>query len=278
MDRFEVDRFVKHIILMLYYNMSSARGYMSVYTERYFGSICEIFSGIISDPDGSIRKAAEMMADAIMQDKLIHVIGTGGHSNLGAEELFWRAGGLVPINAILDPGTSLIHGAIRSNIVERSSGYAKSVLDAYGIFDGVIVIVNAYGINSMTIEVAMEARKRGVPTIGVTSRSFGDNVPENHPARHMSGQNLFEIVDVWVDCHMPYGDAIVDFPGLTQKVGPSSTMANCFTVNLLVVETVNCLLERGCTPPLWQSANLPGGDQANSAYQEAYKGRVKHLY
>jgi uncharacterized phosphosugar-binding protein len=112
-----------------------------------------------------------------MEDKLIHVIGTGGHSNLGAEEMFWRAGGLVPINAILDPGTALIHGALRSNFVERSSGYAKAVLDAYGI-------------NSMTIEVALEAKRRGVKSIGVTSPSFGEKVPKGHPARHASGARI----------------------------------------------------------------------------------------
>ena len=67
------------------------------------------------------------------------------------------------------------------------------------------------------------------------------------------------------------------FDGLEQKVAASSTLANCFTVNLLVVETVRYLLEHGFKPPLWQRANTPGGDKANAGYQEAYIGRIRHL-
>ncbi len=250
---------------------------MSTYTEEYFSQISTMFARTVSESSESIERAAALMGDTIMQDKLIHVIGTGGHSNLGTEEMFWRAGGLVPINAILDPGTLICNGAIRSNHVERSPGYAKTVLDAYRIRDGVLIIVNAYGINTMTIETALEAKRRGIPTIGVTSRSFGEKVPKDHPARHPSGKNLFEIVDIFVNSWMPYGDAIVSFQGLEQKVAPSSTLANCFTVNLLVIETVRYLLEHGFTPPLWQSANTPGGDEANAASQNRYIGRIKHL-
>jgi len=250
---------------------------MSQYTKQYFNKIVSMYESIVADENGGIEAAAKLMASTIMDGKLIHVIGTGGHSNLGACEMFWRAGGLVPIDAILDPGTSLNYGALRSNHIERLSGYAKAVLDAYHIEDGIILIVNAYGINAMTIDTALEAKKRGLKSIGVTSTSFAENVPKGHAARHPSGKNLHEIVDIFVNSHMPYGDAVVEFEGFGQKVAPSSTLANCFTVNLLVVETVRCLLERGFEPPLWQSANVPGGEEANRKYQEAYRYRIKHL-
>jgi uncharacterized phosphosugar-binding protein len=250
---------------------------MSHYSDQYCRKIVSLFESIVADDSDSVRRAAELMGSAIMDDKLIHVIGTGGHSNIGAYEMFWRAGGLVPIDAILDPGTSLIHGALRSNHIERLSGYAKAVLDAYRVEDGVLIIVNAYGINAMTIDVALEAKRRGIMSIGVTSTSFGEKVPKGHPARHPSGKSLHEIVDVFVDSHMPYGDALVEFEGLDQKVAPSSTLVNCFTVNLLVVETVRFLIERGFKPPLWQSANLPGGEEANREFQDRYRYRIKHL-
>lgn len=250
---------------------------MSAYTRQYYRKISSMYESIISDPSGAVDRAAELMGQAIMNDQLIHAIGPGGHSNLGAAEMFWRAGGLVPINVILDPGTLLSNGALRSNIVERSGGYAKTVLDAYRVNEGVLIIVNAYGINTMTIDTALEGKKRGLKTIGVTSDSFGRHVPKDHPARHPSGKNLYELVDVFVNSYMPYGDALVEFEGLDQKVAPSSTLANCFTVNLLVVETVHYLIKQGYAPPLWQSANLPGGEQANAHYQEKYLGRIKHL-
>ena len=46
----------------------------------------------IAGEEQNIQKAAEIMARSLIKDKLIHAIGTGGHSNMGAEEMFWRAG------------------------------------------------------------------------------------------------------------------------------------------------------------------------------------------
>lgn len=218
------------------------------------------------------------MSDAILDDKLIHIIGPGGHSNKAVMEVFWRAGGLAPINAILDPGIALVHGARHSNIIERTPGYVKSVLNSYDIKTGeVMIIANAYGINSMTIDCAMEAKIRGLKTIGVTSTSFANYVPKGHPARHPSGKNLHEIVDVFVNNYLPLGDAIVKFDNFEQKIAPTSTLCNCFTLNLIVIKTVEKILNKGGIPPVWMSANMPGGDEANRKWEEKYSGRVKHL-
>lgn len=250
---------------------------MSRYTSAYKDVVVGLFEQIERGEQEAIDRAADLMAEAIKRDQLIHVIGPGGHSNIGAYEMFYRAGGLVPINAILDPGTLLSMGARRSTIIERTPGYGQAVLEAFEVNDGVLIIVNAYGINAMCIDVALEARRRGIPTIGVTSRAFAEKVPADHPARHPSKKNLFEVVDVHIDCHMPFGDAVVSIEGLRQKVAPVSTLVNCFTLNLLVIRTVEKLLEKGITPPIWTSANIPGGDQANKEYIKRYKGRVRLL-
>ena len=228
----------------------------------------------------AIEAAAAVLAETIIADRLIHVIGPGGHSNMAAEEVLWRAGGLAPINAILDAGVNLIHGAKRSNIVERTPGYAKQVLDAYraGTTPGeVIIIVNAYGVNSMTIDTVLEAKKRGMVTIGITSREFADRLPANHPARHPSGRSLYKEVDHFINCHLPYGDATVQVDGCEQPTGPVSTLCNVYAINLLMIETIRQTAAAGHTPPLWMSANLPGGDEANRANEARYIPRVKHL-
>ena len=54
----------------------------------------------IEAQEAEIEAAAEVLATAIERDQLIHVIGPGGHSNMAAEEVLWRAGGLAPINAM----------------------------------------------------------------------------------------------------------------------------------------------------------------------------------
>lgn len=228
----------------------------------------------------AIEKAASPIARAISEDKVIHVIGPGGHSNMAAEEVLWRAGGLVPINAILDPGTNLIHGAKRSNYIERTPGYAKGVLDSYrvGLEPGeVIIIVNAYGINAMAIDTAQIAKERGMTSIGITSRDFADRLAKDHPSRHPSGKNLYEEVDYFINCHLPYGDAVVSIEGAAQKTGPTASLCNIFTINLLMIEVVKQLVDLGIDPPLWVSANLPGGDAANKANEAKYMPRIRHL-
>jgi uncharacterized phosphosugar-binding protein len=252
---------------------------MSKEIEQYKNIIIDIFNHIEKEEE-SIKKAAKVISNAIIKDQLIHVMGTGGHSNMGAEETLWRTGGLVPINAILDAGTNLIHGAKRSNIVERTPGYAISVLDAYevGKKEGeVIIIVNAYGINSMTIDTVLEARKRKMITIGVTSKSFAKVVPFGHPSRHSSNKNLYEEVDIFINNYLPEGDAVVDVDSFPQKIAPTSTFCNSFALNLIVIETVKELVRSGVTPPVWMSANMPGGDEANEKYEQAYFNRIKHL-
>jgi len=247
-------------------------------SAAFLDSVVSVMRTIQEEERDSIDQGAAALAHAVAHDRLINIIGPGGHSNMGAEESFWRAGGLAPVNAMLDAGTNLIHGAKRSCLVERTPGYASAVLDAYGFGSGdVLVIVNAYGINAMTIDCALECRRRGVTSVGITSTSFADSVPKNSPSRHPSGQNLYELVDVFINNHLPLGDAVVEVDGIDQKMGPTSTFANSFAIDLLMIRTAEKLIEMGIKPPVWTSANLPGGDDMNKKYEDKYMPRIKHL-
>ncbi len=247
---------------------------MTKYAEQYTRAVRTLLEEIDGE-ERSIHAAAKLMSDTIVRDELIHVIGTGGHSNIGTYEMFMRAGGLAAVNGILDPGTLVSMGALRSSRIERTPGYAPAVLDSFNVTGGVLIIINAYGINALTIDTALEGRKRKIPTIGVTSRSFGDNIPADHPARHPSGKNLYQIVDVFVDCHMPLGDAVVEFENVQPRVAPVSTLVLSYTLNLMVIETVRLLKEQGHEPPIWTSANMPGGQEAGRKLVEKYRSRIR---
>jgi uncharacterized phosphosugar-binding protein len=251
---------------------------MSKTSLAYCKTIADLLNAIEADEAESINRAADILVKVFKEDRLINVIGTGGHSNLAAEEVLWRAGGFAAVNPLLDAGTNLMLGAKRSNFIERTPGYAKGVLDSYEIGAGdVLIIINAYGINAMTIDCALECKKRGATSIGITSKAFADSVPAGIISRHPSNQKLYEIVDVFIDSHLPLGDAVVEIEGLQQKMGPASTYVNAFAINLLMIKTVEKLLAIGITPPVWTSANLPNGDQLNQKYEEKYLSRVKHL-
>ena len=68
-----------------------------LYRKEVFGIIDEIYN----TEEKNILKAARMVADHVKKDKIVYVFGPGGHSNLAAMEVFFRAGGLMHINAIL---------------------------------------------------------------------------------------------------------------------------------------------------------------------------------
>ena len=247
--------------------------------RRYADLVKQIIEGISHEQE-SIHKAAEAIAKAIAADRMVHIIGTGGHSNMGVEEVLWRAGGLAAWNPILDPGTNLIHGAKRSNFIERTVGYAASVLDAYhvGSKQGeIMIIVNAYGINAMTIDTVLECRRRGVLSIGVTSSSYAKAVHDGARSRHPSNKNLFEEADIFIDNHLPYGDAIIDVEGCEAQMGSTSTFCNCFVMNCLEIETAKVLAGMGIVPPVFKSANIPGGDEFNKSLELKYGLLVKHL-
>jgi uncharacterized phosphosugar-binding protein len=246
--------------------------------DKYFDIVLECLKKIKTNEKENIKKAADIIAKNIEEGKLIHVIGTGGHSHMGAEELFYRAGGLVPINPIIDSGLSLRDGAIRSTLIERTPGYVKTLLEYYGVKGGdVIIVVNAYGINSATIDAALESKKLGATVIAVTSPEFSKTIPPDHPARHPTKKNLYEVADMTINCYMPFGDAVVKIEGFPQKVAPVSTIVNSFTLNCLVAQVVENLVKRSIKPPVWMSANIPGGDEANRKWIKKYLRVIKHL-
>jgi uncharacterized phosphosugar-binding protein len=206
------------------------------------------------------------------------VIGTGGHSYIACEEMFWRAGGFASVYPILDPGFSVSHGAWRSMLIERTPGYVIPILKYHGVGkDDVLIVCNAYGINAATIDAATEGKRLGATVIGVTSTEFATQVPLDHPARHPSRQNLHEIADIFLNTWMPYGDAVVEIPGCPQKVAPTSSIGTAFVLHCLVATTVEVLVRRGVPPPVWRSGNLPGGDEANQQHMDKYLRRIKFL-
>lgn len=244
----------------------------------YLDDVNDLMVRIHTEESASIAAAATLMAEQIAADRLIHVFGPGGHSNLAAQEVFFRAGGLMHIAAILDEGTLLSNGALRSMAIERTPGYGRIVIRDRELGNGdLLILVNAYGINAALIDAALEARKRGVRLIGISSRNHAEQTAPEHPARHPSRQNLHDLVDVAIDSKVPIGDAVVDVPGVLERIAAVSTFANAFVLNSLTLHTISQLVARGIEPPVWRSGNAPGGDEANNRFLARFRHRVPTL-
>jgi uncharacterized phosphosugar-binding protein len=209
-----------------------------------------------------IQAAAALVADAVASGHEIHVFGTG-HSHMLAEELFYRAGGLVGVRPLLFEGLMLHGSAPLSTALERLPGLAAALIEDHPMEPGdVLVIASNSGGNAVTTELATLARAREVRTICLTSLKHATS----QDARSRGGPRLHEIVDIAIDNGGEVGDAAVDLDGVPTRVAPTSTLVGAAILNALVAEVVERLVARGIVPPVYTSSNLDGGDQLNLRY------------
>lgn len=225
--------------------------------QNYLNRVQRILDEIGKTQLEAIGRAADIAAAAIRGGGRLHLFGTG-HSHIIAEEAFYRAGGLVPVNAVLEPALMLHEGPFKSTAMERLEGYAQIILDHSGIGpDDALMIISNSGRNAVPVEMALIAKARGIPVIVLTSLAHSRSVP----SRHSSMKHLFEVADVVIDnCGVP-GDAVLEADGTSVQICPTSTVAGAAIINMLVAEVVERLCAIGIEPPVFVSANIEGGDE-----------------
>jgi len=244
----------------------------------YLDSIIKNIKQINDTQEAAIEAAGKLMAQAIADDKLIHVYGGGGHTTLPVGELFFRAGGLANINPVMETGLSVFNQALKYLELERTVNYGSAIVKYYDLKkDDVLIIFHNIGINPATIDAAAEAKKNGVKIIAVSSSHWQNEIPEDHFIRHPNKKNLFDYADVAIDDFNPVGDAQIVVEGCETPVAPISNIIDFYIAHLLEIETVKQCVRIGVTPPVWSSANVPGGDEKNAEYLNKYRSRIKML-
>lgn len=239
----------------------------------YTASVLGLLARIEETQREAMERAAEAIFGSLKQGGVLHVFGSG-HSIGVAQEAFHRAGGLVPVNLIHGTFLTPLASPKVSGKMERLSGVASILLGRHDLRAGeVLMVVSNSGINAVPIEIALEGKQRGLFVIALTSLAHSRAVP----ARHPSGQRLFEVADLALDnCGEP-GDAALAYPGWSGRAGPTSAVAGIFLMNRLVCRVVERYLAEGLTPPVYLSANLPGGDEHNRRLEEQYRSRITLL-
>ena len=165
-------------------------------------------------------------------------------------------------------------GAVSSTKFERLPGVAKIVFDGADIRKGEpILIASNSGINSVPIEMAMLAKENGNPVIVLTSAK----VSALAQSRHSSGKRLFELGDVVLDTNVPKGDSVIDC-GNGLKTGSVSSIVSLYIVQKLALGVAEKFVQNGEEPPIFKSANVPGGDEYNQKLLAKFKGRIRCLY
>ena len=241
--------------------------------KEYLRNIQKLLEKLENTQEQVIEQVAEVCADCIYNGGLLYFFGTG-HSHMICEEPFYRAGGLASIYPILETDLMLHEGASKSSSYERLEGLGNAVVSHTPLGKGdVLFLISNSGRNCAIIDAALEAKKRGAVTVAITSMNHTSNVT----SRHSSSLNLYQVCDFVLDNGGIVGDASVSLDGLPQKIAPTSSVIDITLVNLVMVNTVELLLQKGMTPPVFTSANTDQGDSANKNILETYKSRIPSL-
>lgn len=241
--------------------------------KTYMKNIVGLLEKLEATQETVIDRIAEVCAESIYNGGLLYFFGTG-HSHMICEEPFYRAGGLACVYPILETDLMLHEGASKSSAYERLEGLGNVVIANTSLGKGdVLFIASNSGRNCAVIDAALEAKKRGAITVAITSMNHTTQVS----SRHSSGLNLYQVCDYVLDNCGEVGDASVELAGLEQKIAPTSSIADITLVNLILVNTVELLLQKGMKPPVFMSANTDAGDEANKTVLEMYKGRIPSL-
>ena len=225
----------------------------------------------------AVTQAARLLADSVEAGGVLQAFGTG-HSEAFAMEIAGRAGGLIPTNRLALRDAVAAAGVDTdpesAGRLERDPSLARHIydlaLDAQP--QDVFLIASNSGGNGSIVEFARLVRERGHKLVAVTSMDHTTRVTSRHP----SGLRLFEVADVVLDNGAPYGDAVLPLPGGGSACGISSITA-ALLAQMMVADTLALLLERGITPPVYLSANIPGGDEHNDELEARYAGRLRRL-
>lgn len=243
--------------------------------QEYIFGVIGLLKRIAEEEGPAVQQGAELIADAVEQGHNIFAFGCT-HSSLPIQDLVYRAGGLMLINPIFGPGIGSmdIHPATISTAIERLPGYARVLLDNTPVKAGdVLILVSVSGRNAVPIELAQLARERGVKVIGVTSRAYAAAVSSRHP----SGKKMHDFADVVLDNKVEKGDAMLSAEGLAQKFCPASGVTSIAVLQALVAATIQELLRRGITPPVFIAGNVDGGMEHNARLLEEYKEHIFYL-
>jgi uncharacterized phosphosugar-binding protein len=237
--------------------------------RRYLAEASRLLERLAGDEWASLSAAAGLVADSLARGGSVHAFGTG-HSHMLAEELFYRAGGLVRVKPILFEGLMLHAGAELSTSLERLPGVAAALLEQHPIAPGdVLVVASNSGGNEVVREMASLARARGIPVIAIVSRAHASS----GSARAAGATNLQDVADVVIDNGGAPGDAAVAIDGFAQRVGPTSTVVGAAALNAIVAEAAERLVAQGIEPDVFLSSNVEGGDDVNARLLHGEDGR-----
>lgn len=251
--------------------------------STYLDQAQTILERIRSTQMDAIERAAQICANSILNGGLVHLFGTG-HSRIFVEEMFPRHGSFPGFHPIVELSLTYHNPVVGANgqrqamYLEHVEGFGKVILRNFVLTppDSFMVFSHS-GVNEVVMDVALEARRLGLPVIAVVSVEHASAVR----ARHSSGKKLMDVSDVVVDTCVPAGDAMVRIDGLEDPVGPGSTIGGAAVTNAIKVRLAQLLTEAGQPPLVLTSSYFVGEEESRKRFDATYddfRRRVKKVY
>lgn len=234
--------------------------------------ITEALDRIWKTQTTNIEKVSAVMADCIAGGGLVHLFGSG-HSVLPVQDMFPRYGAFPGFRPLMDMRlmwTNVIGSGGAKGLLwlEQREGYVASVLfENEPIRTGDVMLVFSHGgLNAAGIEVLMEAKKRGLTTVAVTSL---DNYGKRE-AKHSSKKKLPDVADYVIDNCIPSEDALVTVNGWKAPVAAGSTVTTVTIAMSIIAQVASNLAAKGLKPPVFVSPNVAGipPDNNDRVYEE----------
>ena len=242
--------------------------------KTYLQNIQTLIGELIDTQTPAIEQAAEAIASAIAEGHSLFGFGCN-HSLLPILDIYYRAGGLMLVNPIIAPGLLLeLHPPTLTSKMEQLEGYADIALASAPIKAGdVLILISVSGRNAVPVEAALKAKALGAVVIGVTSKAFSDS----QTPRNKLGKKLIDVVDIVIDNLVPPGDASLTLEGVPHKFTPVSGVSSVALMHALMAETIERLVARGITPPIYLSGNIEGGAAYNDRMLAENAARIFYL-
>ncbi|MEG0258478.1 MAG: SIS domain-containing protein [Lysinibacillus sp.] len=235
--------------------------------HSYFSEIQSQLELVIKHEDQNMGKVAAVIAEKLRKGGILQLFGCG-HSHLLAQEAFYRAGGLVPVNPITIEPLMLHAGALTSSKNEKDATIIQQHVNAFDFQpDDVLIVISTSGRNNAPIDVALLAKRAGITVVSLQSLMYREQ-----ETKHSSGKRLEDVVDFVLDTHIPVGDAL-----LTQQdmqYGPASTVIGSAILNGVLCQVIEKMADSTSELPIFKSANVSNDPEHNNKMIDKYQSRI----
>ncbi|WP_342441073.1 SIS domain-containing protein [Lysinibacillus sp. FSL K6-0075] len=235
--------------------------------HAYFSEIEKLIQVVKEKETAHISEAAQIIVQRLQKGGIIQLFGCG-HSQLLAQEAFYRAGGLVPVRPIFIEPLALHAGALASSINEKDPNIIEQHKEQFDFRENdVCIVISTSGRNAAPIDAALLAKDSDVFVVSLQSLLY-----QEQATRHHSGKRLEDVVDFVINTHIPIGDGVLNIHEM--QYAPASTVIGSLLLNALFSEIIETLAKSSVELPIFVSNNVDSDWSHNEKMIAKYQHRI----